>query len=671
MTRLHLIPRLTFRMICTVLLICGFCSARAKATDPVIAGRTTVKVSDIGDSEIQVALQTKVTYYTALKQLGGNFHLLARQIGLCDRSWNPQNNLTGVFLDNKNEVDISFSTPGAARNVKGNRWVIPLQGDQACQLVSATDSHVLLMTVEDTDIGIGTMVVDVELPAGATNAEFDSHKREVSYDFAPQVQNGTHPNLDFDVDHKSILMSSLAKNYSNPKFNFLWAARAVAKNSGDQILENYRVRFRIAEMGSWGAWQRSARLYPGQTVVDPFFPVFDLEKVMGLNGSRPAVIEVEYEYDVDGRKVHETDSYPTQLLSRNEVIFSSLKPTEITGFADQFDYAPALLTSMTTPADPVVQQLAGRINGMAAESFGQMIAATSADEHCVAYMSAVWQFLKSNRVAYQSPPGMLTQGNAGQHIKYTRDVLRNRAGTCVDLSLSWASICEAVGLEPAIIVIPGHAFPAVRLPVSKQWLAIESTMLDKDFKDALERGKAELHEAQQGQHYLIDIAAMRQTGILGLDLPNISEEYLTNLGYSFVAQKLETQPVSNTPPANATEDQAATDSEISFNPNGDQIDLTHLTGLWGGEGVDNGAQVAIGVCLRGDSTFRVALIFTFQDGSTKTNLIEGTWGRQGSQLVLTDGRDDTSYKYDFEFTSNELKLCILGGNQVITLARHE
>ena len=109
------------------------------------------------------------------------------------------------------------------------------------------------------------------------------------------------------------------------------------------------------------------------------------------------------------------------------MIFSSLKPTEISGFADQFDCAPALLTSMTTPADPVVQQLAGRINGMAAESFGRSIAATSADEHCVAYMSAVWQFLKSNRVAYQSPPGMLTQGNAGQHIKYARDVLRNRA----------------------------------------------------------------------------------------------------------------------------------------------------------------------------------------------------------------------------------------------------
>ncbi len=632
--------------------------------------------------------------------------MLARQIGMGDRNWNSQDNLTGNFIDSHNEVDILYSTPGAARNVKGNRWVIQVHGDKSFQLVSATDSHVLLMMVDHSELGIGTMVVDVELPVGATKAAFESHKREVSYDFTPQIQNGTHPNLDFEVDHKSILMSSLAKNYSNSKFSYLWAARAVAKNSGDQILENYRVRFRVAEMGSWGAWQRSAHLYPGQSVIDPFFPIFDpffpifdLEKVMALNGSRPAMIEVEYEYEVGGQKVHESDSFPTQLLSRNEVVFSSLNPTEITGFADQFDYAPTLLTAMTTPADPVIQQLAGRINGMAAESYGQSIAASSADDHCVAYMSAVWQFLKSNRIAYQTPPGMLTQGNAGQHIKYSRDVLRNRAGTCVDLSLTWASICEAVGLEPAIILVPGHAFPAVRLPASKQWLAIESTMLDKDFNAAIERGKAELIEAQKGQHFLIDITAMRKSGILGLDLQNVSEEYLTNLGYTFVAQKFEPAPVANTnqtqptPPVteqetatethdatqaapetendSPSEDQQTTEttnnSETTFTPNGDQIELTTMTGIWAGMGTHEEMPVAVCIRLEGDSRFVVALVYNLSDGTEKTSIIAGTWGRQGAQLVLTDRSDNTPYSYDFELTGNQLKLCLLISDQVLTL----
>ncbi len=498
----------------------------------------------MGASDVNVSLTTPTTYYSALKQLGGNFNLLARQIGMDDRNWNKQSPLDGSFVDSNNEIQLKFKTPGAARNVKGSQWVLPLGRSETCQLVSTTSSQVTLMTAEASEIGLGTMVMEIELPSGATNAAFNSQKQEITYDFELQVTNGTKPELQFEVDHKSALMGALAKNYSNPDFTYMWAARAVARNTGDQVLSNYRVRFRVADMGSWGSWQRSAKVYPGQTVVDPFFPIFDLEKVMSLNGSRPAVIEVEHEYqDAEGRKVQESDSFPVQMLSRNEVVFSSLKSEEITGFADQFDFAPALMTSMTTPADPVVQQLAGRINGMAAESYGRSIAASQTDDECVAFMAATFHFLKSNQIAYQSPPGMLTQGRHGQHIKYTRDVLRNRAGTCIDLAVTWASVCEAVGLEPAIVVIPGHAFPAVKLPVSKRWVAIESTMLNSTFKEAVDRGMTTLEEAQKGDHYLIDIIETRTAGFLGLDLPDVPEDYLSNLGYSFVAQKFEASAV--------------------------------------------------------------------------------------------------------------------------------
>jgi|GEM_PF-3232928 len=667
MIRLNQIPRLTCKLICCALLIFSgfFHSAAAMATEPVMTGRTTIKLSEIGASDVKVALTTQVTYYTALKQLGSNFNLLARKIGMDGRNWNKLNDLNGSFIDNNNEVDITFNTPGAARVVKGNRWVYSLQGEENCQLVSATDSHVTLMTVEATEIGLGTMVIDVELPAGATKAGFDSHKNEISYEFAPQIENGTSPELQFEVDHKTALMSSLAKNYSNPKFNYMWAARAVAKNTGDQILNNYRVRFRVAEMGSWGAWQRSARLYPGQTVVDPFFPIFDLEKMMSLNGSRPAVIEVEYEYEEsNGTKVQESDSFPVQVLSRNEVVYSSLRPEEVTGYADSFDYAPALMTSMTTPADPIVQQLAGRVNGMAAESFGKTIGAVYSDEECVAFMSALWYFLQSNHIAYQSPPGMLTDGKMGQHVKYTRDVLRNRAGTCIDLAITWTSVCEAVGLEPAVVLVPGHAFPAVRLPGSRRWLAVESTMLNSDFNAAVARGEEELTQALAGDHYLIDITELRNQGVLGLDLPNASEDYLTNLGYTFVAQQFNVTPANN----DTNTDNAADTTATNFVPNGDQTDINSLTGTWGGYGVFEGMQTWVGLALNGDGSFELLFTYTHADQTTSNEIVRGTWGMQGSKLVLTNTAN-TPFEYDFEFTGNQLKFCALGGTQVVTLDR--
>lgn len=658
----------------------GLCySGQALGTEPVISGRTTVKVSDIGVSDVQISLKTQVKHYTALKQMGGNFTLLARQIGMDDRNWASLDDLTGEFNDTVNEVKMKFCTPGYARNVKANHWVIRMNSGTGCQLVSSSGSHVTLMCAETTDIGLGTMVIDVELPAGSTNATFDSQKCEITYDFTPSVTSGTHAELEFEVDHKTTLMSSLAKNYSNPNFNYLWAARATAKNTGDQILNNYRVRFRVAEMGSWSSWQRAAKLYPGQTVVDPFFPIFDLEKVMSLNGSRPAVIEVEYEYEeVDGTKVQESDSYPVQILSRNEVIFSSLKPEQITGFVDQFDFAPALMTSMTTPADPVVQQLAGRINGMAAESYGQSIAASQSDDQCIAFMSAMHHFMTSNRVAYQSPPGLLTQGNHGQHIKYPRDVLRNRAGTCVDLAVTWASVCEAVGLEPAIILISGHAFPAVKLPQSKQWLAIESTMLNSSFKDAVEKGNAELSQALEGEHYLIDITEVRRLGVLSLDLPSVTEEYLTNLGYKFEAQRFE-QP--------APQNEAVQQEEATANENqnegmqdqgqnqgqddGESIDATspapdseptvtltsidNVGGHWGGFNLVTEKKTWVEFCLNGDSSFEAVLRTHEDDGTTSEQAFAGNWAMRKSDLVLR-GENGNEVVFHVEVVGDNLKV---------------
>lgn len=658
---------LTTRLLCTLLLLCtGFFQMPvAGAIEPVISGRTRIKVSETGDSDVKLALRTQVNYYTALKQQGNNFSLLARKIGMDPRNWVKQNGLTGSFVDQQNEIDIEYTTPGASRCVRADRWIFTLQGEEDCQLVSAAGNRVTLMAVESTDIGLGTMVIDVELPEAATNAAFDSEKNSISYDFQPVVAPGDDADLEFEVDHKSTLMSSLAKNYSNPKFNYLWAARATAKNSGTQILSNYRVRFRIPEMGNWSAWNRSARLYPGQTAVDPFFPIFDLEKIMSLNGSRPAVIEVEYEYETaDGKKVAETDSFPIQMLSRNEVVFSSLRPQEITGFADEFDYIPALMTSMTTPADPVVQQLAGRVNGMAAETFGGTIGAIYSDAECVAFMSAMWHFMQSNHVAYQSPAGQQTDGKLGQHIKFARDVIRNRAGTCIDLAVTWTSVCEAVGLEPAVVLVPGHAFPAVRLPGSRNWFAVESTMLDSTFDAAAERGNARLTEALNGDHYLVDITEMRKLGIIGLDLPNMSEDYLTNLGYTFVAQRINVPQTDETTPGQYVPE--TTDTTASFTPNGAQTEIGHLVGLWGGYGVYEEKSMWVGLALNGDASFEILYQSTNADGTSTDERVNGTWGMQNGKLVLTVPDGDI-YDYDFEYTGTQLKLCILGGTQVVTL----
>jgi hypothetical protein len=110
---------------------------------------------------------------------------------------------------------------------------------------------------------------------------------------------------------------------------------------------------------------------------------------------------------------------------------------------------------------------------------------------------------------------------------YGRDVLGKRAGTCIDLAILFASACEAVGLEPVLILPPGHCFPAVKLFDKERHeiglIGVETTMIGRyEFEEALRKGKEELQEALQQHHLRVDICGKQAQGACSLPLPTRS-----------------------------------------------------------------------------------------------------------------------------------------------------
>ena len=208
-------------------------------------------------------------------------------------------------------------------------------------------------------------------------------------------------------------MSCLAKCYSNEKFSFLWAARSRFDNTGSATLSDYRVRFRIAGFSAWSPWHNTSKVYPGQVVVDPYYPVFDFDKLSGVTGPRPAMLETEYEYRrPNGEKVTESDSRRLEVLGYNQTIFSGLPISEIMNFADRLEYMPPVLASFTTPNDPVIQELAGRVSGRAdgaaaafhnadAVKFLRSLYETLADNACGLSVSPVVRERRPVRPAHQ------------------------------------------------------------------------------------------------------------------------------------------------------------------------------------------------------------------------------------------------------------------------------
>lgn len=70
-------------------------------------------------------------------------------------------------------------------------------------------------------------------------------------------------------------------------------------------------------------------------------------------------------------------------------------------------------------------------------------------------VEALCEAIRDDDVAYAVPPN--SWGERGQRVRTAEDVLEGRLGTCLDTAILMASVLEYLGIEPLIVVLPGHA----------------------------------------------------------------------------------------------------------------------------------------------------------------------------------------------------------------------
>lgn len=502
---------------------------------PRIRAKETVVIDSVGDARFRVEIKMPIALYTTLKDRTRNTALLFRQIGLSHEECYEVDDIQGEFDDGKSVLRFSWTTRGLARPHRDHVWEAPVDEGSGLELVSIRDNLAVFTSAADSPFGVIPLTLQVEVAKGSTELQLLRSPNRLAYRMpAPTAGSGSRTALDFEFQAKPQVMSCLAKSHGNPKFSKLWLARTVLKNTGDQEVTDYRVRFRLRDYApAWSSWQQVSVVVPGQTVVDAYFPIFDLEKIGRLNGSCRDTLELEYRYRrADGQVVEATDSRTIQLLGRNEVYFSSRQPDDCYGWEDYFDNGPSILASFVTKDDPIIQQVAGWVSGQTGG-----VAASSNDEEAIKFLKALYDFMAFNRIAYQTPPGGEFNGKMGQHIKYGRDVLQNRAGTCIDLAIFYGSVCEAVGLRPVLYLIPGHCFPAVRLPRSGNLYAVEVTGVGRaNFNQVTERGQQEIKEARdKGPALRVDIEQLHNAGVYPLQLPTMPAATLSDWGIRPVA----------------------------------------------------------------------------------------------------------------------------------------
>jgi Transglutaminase-like superfamily len=609
-------------------------ATQTAAGQTVVKFKETNKLAANGDLTCVSEVKLPAALYTRMKGLSPNTAIILRQLGINQDGWQLVDSFRSEWDDHASTIRANSKVIGAARLNNDGRWESPLL-DIGAEIVSQNGNEVVL-TATYPIAGFGTAAVTnrLTLPEGATDAKVLKSPARLTYKrpvpAAPGAGEGS-----IHVDAKDQIMSCLAKALSNRKFADLWTARAAFHNAGSGNLTDYRVRFRLANVAEWSSWSSTPIVVPGQTVVDPYYPSLNLERVGKMTGNAKIALEVNYQYSIGDRRIDKTDTRAITLLARNQAIYSTMCEEDAVSWYDMNGRVPAILASMVTHEDPVVQQAAGlvckQINGNPS---------VTSDKDARIFMEAAYNFMAAN-VVYQSPASGSTGDKFFQHIKFGRDVLRNRSGTCIDLAVLYGSLCEAVGLEPVLYTIPGHCFPAVRLPESGRILAVESTGIGQiPFKDAVNDIMAAkktnqgttpstFEQVQAGQLLFIrsDITTLHKFGFEPMDLPAVQPDVLVKWGV-----KAYVPPA----PRAALAQPAVTTSQ---KPNAPVT--SKIVGTWSFVVEDNQKKFQVGITLDADGTAEVVIRTANAAAKTiksKWTLINGLLAIGAAENAIISGK---------------------------------
>ena len=116
------------------------------------------------------------------------------------------------------------------------------------------------------------------------------------------------------------------------------------------------------------------------------------------------------------------------------------------------------LASFVQPNHPTVRTvLDGAVELMKQRGQSPSLSGYQNLPHVEEMAQAIYDALKAREINYSNPPASWSS-KPGQKIRTAQEILEEKVGTCLDTAVIFASCLEQAGIEPVIIVVPGHAF---------------------------------------------------------------------------------------------------------------------------------------------------------------------------------------------------------------------
>lgn len=221
-------------------------------------------------------------------------------------------------------------------------------------------------------------------------------------------------------------------------------------------------------------------------------PTFFPDRLSHVNEITRATLHIQVD-DLDGNTESER-TFPIWLLARTTAYRSITDPA--TG--EQIDLTPYFGAWVTPNSPEVLRILRRAVELHAGQEFvgyqkGQADSVT-------AQVKAIFQALQEEGIKYvHSILAFGTGvGEGAQRVRLPRESITYKSANCIDGTVLMASLLEAASLNPAIVLIPNHAFLGWQTQEGgKDWDYLETTMIgNSTFEQACEKGRstAKLHK---------------------------------------------------------------------------------------------------------------------------------------------------------------------------------
>ncbi len=239
---------------------------------------------------------------------------------------------------------------------------------------------------------------------------------------------------------------------------------------------------------------KMAPLASGASASLDLFPAFDVAQVATLEELTPASVRVQVE-DMAGGARWLDQTLPLQLLAVNSAPLAAWDPVS----GKRFDLTP-YFGAFVTPNDPELDAFLHDAAVFLPE--GHTFSGYQVRD-VTPQVQALFDALAARGTVYVDStldfnPASATQMT--QRVRLPSQALVARTANCIDGVLLMASLLERIGIEPAIVLLPGHALLGwAPYKGSDDWSYLETTLIGrKSFEEAHDMGerKVKPHKIQ-------------------------------------------------------------------------------------------------------------------------------------------------------------------------------